>query len=101
MLAVKKEKRFRNSIDTPHFASQYKFGEHIHYSPPGYFVDSDIKRLGQPHSFTKEIQSEKTVVEALSASMTEDMKLAEKTFPQHTNVILCGVQLEPSAASLV
>ena len=119
MLVEKKAERHRHSIDTPHFAPQYRYGDHISYSPlnlilekgyikvnpkavefwsepdrdfapPGYFVDVEIERLGQPHSFTKEIQSEETVVEALSAAMTEDMQLAEKTFPEHTNVVMCG-----------
>lgn len=119
MLAEKKSKRRRNSIDTPHFAPQYKCGEHVSYSPlklilekgyikvnplavefwkdpdrdyapPGYFVDMEIERLGQPLSFTKEIQSEEAVVEALSVAMEMDIQLAEKSFPQHIHVILCG-----------
>lgn len=119
MLAAKKTERLRNSIDTPHFAPLYKWGEHIDYSPlklilekgyikvnpkavefwkdpdrdyspPGYFVDLKIERLGNPLPFTKEIQSERAVIRAISSAMKEDIKLAEKTFSQHLNIILCG-----------
>lgn len=119
MLAEKKTERLRNSIDSPHFAPQYKWGEHInysplklilekgyikvnpravefwsnpdrHYAPPGYFVDMEIERIGKPHTYSKEIHSEETAVKGISTAMAHDMQLAEKTFPQHINVILCG-----------
>ena len=119
MSSKEKNERLRKSIDTPHFAPIYKYGDRESYSllklildkgdvkvnpravqfweepdrqyaPPGYMVDTEINRVGHKLPFTKEIKTEKTAVSALSSAMVADMQLAEKTFKEHRNVILCG-----------
>ncbi len=59
-------------------------------TPPGMFIDPDIRRVGGPPALTRQHREPQVFVEMMAKAMQADIDEVERRNPGTTNVILCG-----------